>query len=185
MWTPSLADRVGDPSRAHGRGISVAAAFWKCKLLQSPNQALGYGVGCKPRDSGNSGVLVGLLPSLVTGSSEPKWDHRLWLLPVFLGGVAVFGVWVSQLCVLSPETVTWMKEMSNSSQYSLTFWGLLGDRPAPNIFLRASLYIFLCLLKKLSVFSLWIIQTSMQNTQSKMLFPSSAFHPSLPEVTQI
>ena len=133
MWTPSLADRVGDPSRVHGRGISVAAAFWKCKLLQSPNQALGCGVGCKPRDSGNSGVLVGLSASLVTGSSEPKWDHRLWLLPVFLGGVVVFGVWVSQLCVLSPEIVTWMKEMSNSSQYSLTFWGLLGDRPAPNI----------------------------------------------------
>lgn len=27
MWTLSLADRVGNPSRAHGRGISVAAAF--------------------------------------------------------------------------------------------------------------------------------------------------------------
>ena len=107
MWTPSLADIEGDPRRTHRRRISVAATFWKCNLLQSPNQALGYGVGYKPRDSGNSGVLVGLLASLVTGSREPKWDHSLFV--VFLGSVVGFGVWMSQLCVLSPETVKWIE----------------------------------------------------------------------------
>ena len=49
------------PGRACGRGNSAAATFGKCSLLQSPNQSLAYGVGGKPRDSGNSGVLVGPL----------------------------------------------------------------------------------------------------------------------------
>lgn len=44
-----------------GRGNSAAATFGKCSLLQSPDQSLVYGMGGKPRDSGNSGILVGPL----------------------------------------------------------------------------------------------------------------------------